>query len=96
MPLLNGLQPMHLLLVLAVVVLVFGPSKLPELGASLGKGIREFKKTSDDFKDAKDSVVSAVSLEPSRKPLAVAQVAPLPTKPEPRHEPVVLARQEID
>ena len=38
------LQPMHLLIILAIALIVFGPSKLPQLGAGLGKGIREFKK----------------------------------------------------
>ncbi|HEX8950091.1 MAG TPA: twin-arginine translocase TatA/TatE family subunit [Dissulfurispiraceae bacterium] len=37
-------QPMHLLLVLIIALVVFGPGKLPELGAGLGKSIREFKK----------------------------------------------------
>lgn len=37
------LQPSHLLIVLAVALLVFGPKKLPELGQGLGKGIRSFK-----------------------------------------------------
>ncbi len=37
-------QPMHLLLILVIALVVFGPGKLPELGAGLGKGIREFKK----------------------------------------------------
>ena len=36
-------QPMHLLIILAVAVLVFGPKKLPELGAGLAKGIKSFK-----------------------------------------------------
>ena len=36
-------QPTHLILVLAVALLVFGPRKLPELGQGLGKGIRSFK-----------------------------------------------------
>ena len=36
-------QPTHLILGLAVVLLVFGPCKLPELGQGLGKGIRGFK-----------------------------------------------------
>jgi sec-independent protein translocase protein TatA len=38
------LQPMHLILVLLIVLIIFGPGKLPELGAGLGKSIREFKK----------------------------------------------------
>jgi sec-independent protein translocase protein TatA len=36
-------QPMHLLLIVGVVLLVFGPKKLPELGKGLGDGIRGFK-----------------------------------------------------
>ena len=37
-------QPMHLILILLIVLVIFGPGKLPELGAGLGKSIREFKK----------------------------------------------------
>jgi sec-independent protein translocase protein TatA len=38
------LKPMHLLLILVIVLLIFGPGKLPELGSSIGKAIRGFKK----------------------------------------------------
>lgn len=92
----GALQPMHLLVILIIAIVVFGPSKLPELGSSLGKGIREFRKTSEDFQSIKEEVVSAVSLEaPKKKPAAITG-APLPTQPEARTEPVVLQRQEID
>jgi sec-independent protein translocase protein TatA len=37
-------QPMHLLVILVVAILLFGPKKLPELGKGLGEGIRSFKK----------------------------------------------------
>ena len=37
------LQPTHLILVLGIALLLFGPRKLPELGQGLGKGIRGFK-----------------------------------------------------
>jgi sec-independent protein translocase protein TatA len=37
------LQPMHLLVILIIALLVFGPKKLPEIGKSLGAGIRGFK-----------------------------------------------------
>lgn len=41
---LDGLfQPMHLLVILFIALLVFGPKKLPELGKGLGEGIRGFK-----------------------------------------------------
>jgi sec-independent protein translocase protein TatA len=36
-------QPMHLLVVLGIALLVFGPKKLPELGKGIGEGIRGFK-----------------------------------------------------
>ena len=46
---LEGLfQPMHLLVILGIALLVFGPRKLPELGKGLGDGIRGFK---DAMKD---------------------------------------------
>ena len=42
---LEGLfQPMHLLIILMIAVLVFGPKKLPELGKGLGEAISGFKK----------------------------------------------------
>jgi sec-independent protein translocase protein TatA len=37
------LQPTHLIVLLVVVLLVFGPKRLPELGRSLGSGLRELK-----------------------------------------------------
>jgi sec-independent protein translocase protein TatA len=37
------LQPSHLIFILLIVLILFGPGKLPELGKGLGKGIREFK-----------------------------------------------------
>jgi sec-independent protein translocase protein TatA len=36
-------QPSHLIFILIIVLILFGPGKLPELGKGLGKGIREFK-----------------------------------------------------
>ncbi len=44
-------QPMHLILILLIVLIVFGPGKLPELGAGLGKSIREFKKAMKDSQE---------------------------------------------
>ncbi len=37
-------QPMHLILILVIVLIIFGPGKLPELGEGLGKSIKAFKK----------------------------------------------------
>jgi sec-independent protein translocase protein TatA len=37
------LEPTHLFFILLIVLIIFGPGKLPDLGRGLGKGIREFK-----------------------------------------------------
>jgi sec-independent protein translocase protein TatA len=37
-------QPFHLLAILVIALLIFGPKRLPELGKSLGSGIRSFKR----------------------------------------------------
>jgi sec-independent protein translocase protein TatA len=46
------MQPMHLILILLIVLIIFGPGKLPELGEGLGKSIREFKTAMKDGQDA--------------------------------------------
>jgi sec-independent protein translocase protein TatA len=60
-------EPWHLLLILAIVLIVFGPGKLPEVGKAMGKTIREFRQASnvtlDDLQDkakpAQEQVVKA-------------------------------------
>ena len=42
------LQPMHLIIILIIVLIIFGPGKLPELGGSIGKAIRGFKKAMEE------------------------------------------------
>jgi sec-independent protein translocase protein TatA len=54
---LPNIGPLEIIVVLVIALVVFGPRRVPELGRSLGKGIREFKDTltSDaSDKDAKD------------------------------------------
>ena len=41
----GALQPTHLILILIIVLIVFGPGKLPEIGGSLGKSLSEFKRS---------------------------------------------------
>ena len=47
-----NLGPGHLLLIGIALLIFFGPSRLPELGKSLGKGIQEFKKASRELKES--------------------------------------------
>jgi sec-independent protein translocase protein TatA len=44
-----GLHPVYLIVLLAIVLIIFGPGKLPELGSAIGRGINEFRKTSDEI-----------------------------------------------
>ncbi|SDC26236.1 MULTISPECIES: twin-arginine translocase TatA/TatE family subunit [unclassified Candidatus Frackibacter] len=43
-----GLGIPELILILVIALVIFGPSKLPEIGQSIGKGIKEFKKATEE------------------------------------------------
>jgi sec-independent protein translocase protein TatA len=45
----GGLGPMELFIILLIVLVLFGAKRVPEIGQSLGKGIREFKKSMNDI-----------------------------------------------
>ncbi len=64
-----GLGPWELVIVLFVVLIVFGPGRLPELGTGLGEGIRNFKKGFKDSKalDVSDKDKPSVEVEESKK-----------------------------
>ena len=59
---LGSFGPMELVLILAIVVVIFGASKLPQLGKGLGEGIRSLKKSLSDDSEAES--------EPERKQLS--------------------------
>ena len=44
--------PMELVLLLVIVLIIFGPGKLPDIGNAVGKGIREFRKASNDLEES--------------------------------------------
>jgi len=48
-------QPLHLLVILGIALLVFGPKKLPELGKGLGDGIRGFRSALRDNAESTDA-----------------------------------------
>jgi sec-independent protein translocase protein TatA len=64
----NGLfQPLHLLVILGIVLIVFGPKKLPELGSSLGKAIRDFKKATSETENKLDNPAGTTREESTRR-----------------------------
>jgi sec-independent protein translocase protein TatA len=56
--------PIELVLILAVVVIIFGVGRLPEVGGALGKGIREFRKASKEDDDQKQITQSTTQSPP--------------------------------
>ena len=60
-----NLHPGYLLILLAIVLIIFGPGKLPELGGALGRGIREFRKVSSDITDEVKSAVNVPEPNPT-------------------------------
>jgi TatA/E family protein of Tat protein translocase len=89
-----GLQPWHLIVIAVAALIVFGPSKLPELGRSIGRSITEFRKgtremtesfkeelAQDDtsFEDSAPVFSSAATHEPAaQKPLSSPLLTPIP------------------
>ncbi|MGO9139023.1 MAG: twin-arginine translocase TatA/TatE family subunit [Syntrophales bacterium] len=52
------LQPMHILVILVIVLIIFGPGKLPELGSAMGKAIRGFKRSMEDTKEKIEGAIN--------------------------------------
>jgi sec-independent protein translocase protein TatA len=85
----------EILIILVIALIIFGPRKLPELGKSLGHGLAQFRKASDDFKrqweeeveiekrrlDAPPAVEAAPAAEASAPDYSAAAIS------EPAHTP---------
>ena len=61
-----NIGPGELILILAVILVVFGPGKLPEIGAAVGRSFREFRKATSDAGDSQESRPARKS--PARRP----------------------------
>jgi sec-independent protein translocase protein TatA len=71
----------EIMILLVVVLLVFGAKRLPEIGASMGKGIREFKRSLSDASDAVNSLPEDRNAPP-RNLDAPGQSAPTSGEPK--------------
>jgi len=63
------MQPMHLIVILAICLLIFGPSKLSELGKGLGQGIKNFKDAVND-NSGKDTAAKDTGVKKDGQPVA--------------------------
>ena len=79
--------PLELVIILVIALLILGPGKLPDVGAALGKSIREFRKASSDVQDAVKVDTSPI---PPAAPAATADAPEAPVAaavPEPAAAP---------
>ena len=59
-----GIGPLELTVILVVALLVMGPKKLPELARTLGRGLAEFRRASNDLKRSIDMELEDHKIEP--------------------------------
>ena len=62
------LSPFHIVIIMVIVLILFGPGKLPDLGKGLGKGIREFKEAMrGEAEGSSDKKVEEKKVEEEKK-----------------------------
>jgi len=88
----SWIGPWEIAIVLVIILLIFGPRKLPELGSSLGKSIRGFRKGMKDGQEAGDQTVAEAqaTAEPKgAEPLRAEaqQAGPASVKPDATEKP---------
>ena len=67
-----GLGMPELILILIIALVVFGPSKLPEMGASVGKALREFRNATRDPDPGPDRKTTLAEVHEAPKQIAAA------------------------
>jgi sec-independent protein translocase protein TatA len=72
----------EILLILLVVLLLFGAKRLPEVGSSIGKGIREFKRSISDTQDAIMNTDEQRNNLPPRQPDSAQSSSPASGEPK--------------
>ncbi len=77
-----GIQPWHLIVVAIVALLIFGPSRLPEIGRNIGKAITEFRRGAKEMTDSIKEEVSRPADNPTQ-PVPPASSQPLATSVQP-------------
>ncbi len=95
-----GIQPLHLVIIAVVALLIFGPSRLPEIGRGIGKALKEFqrgtKEMGESFKEEVTKPVEDSAAAPAQPPAAYSQSIPQPLpQPIPQSIPQASAAQPV-
>jgi sec-independent protein translocase protein TatA len=77
---LGNIGPLEIIVVLIIALIVFGPKRLPELGRSLGKGIREFRGSISGERDDEERPASSQEIEAGEREQPVAPEQPVAHK----------------
>lgn len=62
----QGLGPMEIIVILVLALVVFGPKRLPEMGKSIGKAIREFKSVGSEIQNEITRVTDDIDIDPDK------------------------------
>jgi len=91
-----GIGMPELIIILVIALIVLGPQKLPELARSLGKGLAEFKRATDDFKrnieeearaqDEKERIAQETAAKEKEPAAAAAQTSQAAAEPAAKKE----------
>ncbi|HSP09424.1 MAG TPA: twin-arginine translocase TatA/TatE family subunit [Candidatus Dormibacteraeota bacterium] len=72
------IHPLWLVVILVIVLIIFGPGRLPELGGAVGKAMREFRKATNELTS---EVTSASQAKPEPAAVSPAAVSPAAASP---------------
>ena len=73
----GGLSMTELIIILGLALLLLGPDQLPQLAKSLGKGLREIRKATDDLKGQFEQEIARIDVDPAPR-----MIAPVPSAVE--------------
>ena len=82
-----GIQPIHILIIIVVALLIFGPRRLPEMGRSIGKAFSEFRRGTKEMTDAfqegahlPENADASNTIAPPASPLSTSGTS-IPSRP---------------
>jgi sec-independent protein translocase protein TatA len=94
-----GLSPSHLIIIMIVALIVVGPARLPEVGAAIGKSVREFQKATSGITDGLTGAATTPAPQaqapltqappPAQSYYAAQPTYPAPVAPAPPQYPVM-------